>query len=193
MRVILFNLYPYRNHRESKRRRRVVAELSAGLLLGLCLCYLVGSEFSARVTTKEKFLSNLSVMEAEMAAQAAEVQNKKNRVAELNRQVGALQAVEKEALLASQWLSFLDGTVPSSVSMTRLSAKTDALMVNGFTSSVSELAQWVDQMEEGNALFESVELVTLVEPGAEGGNAVNTQLHQFEIKALLRGGQNAPR
>lgn len=193
MRVILFNLYPYRNHRESKRRRRVVAELSAGLLLGFCLCYLVGSEFSARVTTKEKFLSNLSVMEAEMAAQAAEVQNKKNRVAELDRQVGALQAVEKEALLASQWLSFLDGNVPSSVSMTRLSAKTDALMVNGFTSSVSELAQWVDQMEEGNALFESVELVTLVEPVAEGGNAVNMQLHQFEIKALLRGGQNAPR
>lgn len=202
MRVILFNLYPYRNHRESKRRRRVIAELSAGLLVGLFFCYAVGSEFSQRVANKENFLSNLSAMEAEMATQAAEVQIKKDRVAELSRQVGALEAVEKESLLASQWLSFLDRTVPNGVSLTRLSAKMDAMFIGGFTSSVSELAAWVDQMESGNALFQSVDLVTLVEaqPNAGSGttaitanNTAGQEVHQFEIKALLRGGQDAPR
>lgn len=194
MRVILFNLYPYRNLRESKQRKRVVVELVAGLLVGLMLCYAIGSEFSRRVALQESFLSNLSAMEAEMVAQAAEVQRKKDRVAELSRQVAALQAVEKESLLASKWLSFLDGTVPQNVSLTRLSTKMDAMFISGFTSSVSDLANWVDYMEAGNSLFQSVDLITLIEQGANSSELPEAgKVHQFEIKAMLRGVENAPR
>lgn len=194
MRVILFNLYPYRNLRESKQRRRVVVELVAGVLLGLLLCYAIGSEFSKRVALKENFLSNLSAMEADMVAQAAEVQKKKDRVTELSRQVAALQAVERESLLASKWLSFLDGTVPQGVSLTRLSTKMDAMFISGFTSSVSDLANWVDHMEAGNSLFQSVDLITLVEPSANASEMSEAgEMHQFEIKAMLRGAQDAAR
>ncbi|WP_334119128.1 PilN domain-containing protein [Limnobacter sp.] len=192
MRVILFNLSPYRVLRENKRRRRVVAELCAGLLAGLLFCYSVGSEFSDRVARKEQFLGNLSAMESEVATRAQEVQAMKDRLAVLNRQVSALKAVEEESLLASQWVSFLDGTVPNSVSITRVSAAKDVMTVNGFTDAVSGLAAWVDQMEAGNELFHSVDLITLTEP-ATGGGEKASQRHLFEIKASLRGGNDAPR
>ena len=192
MRVILFNLFPYRDLRQAKRRKRVVTEIVVGVLLGVMLCFAVSNEFSEREAMKTQFLDNLSAMEAEMATRVLEVQNKKDRVADLTRQVNALQAVEKESLLASQWLSYLDGSVPPTVSLTRVLVKDDVMLVNGFTSSVGSLSKWVDQMEAGNVLFESVDLVSLIEPTNVEANTVSKD-HQFEIKAMLRGGQNAPR
>lgn len=194
MRVILFNLYPYRAFREKKRRQRVMVELFTGLVAGLLLCFLVGNEFSDRAAKKEHFLSNLSAMEADVANQVLEVQAKKDRLAVLERQIGALQAVERESLLASHWVSFLDGTVPPRVSITRLSTVKDVLTVNGFTNAVSSLAAWVDQMERGNHLFHSVDLVTLTEPADGSKDAKKDgQRHLFEIKALLRGASDATR
>lgn len=192
MRVILFNLFPYRDLRQGKQRKRVIAELLVGLLLGVVLCLAVTNEFSEREARKIQFLSNLSAMEAEMETRAQEVQKKKDRVAELTRQVNALQAVEKESLLASQWLSYLDGSVPPAVSITRLLVKDDVMLLNGFTSSVDSLSKWVDQMEAGNLLFESVDLVSLIEPTNDVAK-IELKAHRFEIKVVLRGGQDAPR
>ena len=161
MRVILFNLYPYRVFRENRRRRRVLIELGLGLLLGLLVCLSVSNEFDARLEAKQAFMGNLSAMEADVAARVQEVQAMKNRVAELNRQIKALERVEAESLLASEWVSYLDSTVPSAVSLTRLMVEDDVMFINGFTSTVSSLAMWVDQMEAGNALFKSVELISV--------------------------------
>lgn len=188
MRVILFNLYPYRAFREDKRKRRIFAELGLGLVLGLALCYSIGNEFAHRVAEKQQFLSNLSARESDMETRVAHVQTMKDRVAVLDRQVKALKTVEEESLLASQWVSFLDQTVPANVSLTRLYVAKQVLYVNGFTDTVSSLAQWVEQMEAGNSLFKSVELVTVTEPGNEPQGAV-VKRHVFEIKAQLRGGQ----
>lgn len=193
MRVILFNLYPYRAFREKKRRQRVMAELFVGVVAGLLLCLSVSNDFSDRAAKKERFLSNLSAMETDVANQVQEVQVKKDRLAVLERQIGALKAVEVESLLASNWVSFVDGTVPSSVSITRLSAAKDVLTINGFTNVVSHLAEWVDQMEGGNHLFHSVDLVTLTEPDNDGKDVKEGQRHLFEIKALLRGASDATR
>lgn len=194
MRVILFNLYPYRVFREKKRRQRVMAELFVGVAAGLMLFFAVGAEFSDRAAKKERYLSNLSAMEAVVANEVKEVQAKKDRVAVLERQIDALQAVEKESLLASNWVSFLDGTVPASVSITKLSTAKDVMTINGFTNAVSSLAAWVDQMEQGNHLFHSVDLVTLTEPASDGKDVKEGgQRHLFEIKALLRGASDAIR
>ncbi|BET27289.1 Tfp pilus assembly protein PilN [Limnobacter thiooxidans] len=185
MRVILFNLFPYRADRELKNRRRVVLELAGGILAGLLVCNAIGNEFADRVARKSQFLSNLAAMEAEMAERVKVVQDKKDRVAVLKRQVNALKTVQAESLLASQWVSFLDATVPASVSMTRLYVIKGVLHVNGFTNTVSTLASWVDDMEAGNTLFKSVDLVTLIAPrdDAEGATAPR---HVFEIRAQLR-------
>ncbi|MCE2745160.1 MAG: PilN domain-containing protein [Burkholderiales bacterium] len=192
MRIILFNLYPYRALRETRRKRRVVAELAMGAVLGLGVCYAIGGEFQERVARQEAFLGNLSAMESELAAQVAQVQAMKNRVAVLSRQVNALEAVEKESILPSRWISYLDATVPSSVSMTSLLVSQDVLTINGFTDAVSSLAQWVDQMETGNSLFVSVDLVSVTEPSGTD-KKVQGNRHLFEIKAVLRGVENAPR
>ncbi|WP_341237507.1 PilN domain-containing protein [uncultured Limnobacter sp.] len=191
MRVILFNLYPYRALRESRKKRRLIAELTVGSLLGLGVCYAIGTEFEARVDRQEIFLGQLSAMESEMAARVIEVQAMKDRVAVLNRQVSALEAVEKESILASRWVSYLDGTVPSNVSMTRLFVSKEVLILNGFTEAVSSLAQWVDQMEAGNGLFESVDLVSVTEPKKTVDGAIDNR-HLFEIRAILRGTNHAP-
>lgn len=191
MRVILFNLYPYRALRESRRKRRVIAEFAIGAVLGLGACYSIGGEFNARVTRQEAFLGNLSAMESEMASRVAEVKAMQDKVTVLNRQVRALKAVEKESILASRWVSYLDGTVPSNVSMTRLFVSKDVLIVNGFTDAVSSLAQWVDQMEAGNSLFESVDLVSVTEPKRLVKGVVDNR-HLFEIRVVLRGTEYAP-
>lgn len=191
MRVILFNLYPYRVLRENRRRRRVLVELGLGLVLGLLVCLSISSEFDARLEAKQAFLGNLSAMETDVAARVQEVQVMKDRVAVLNRQINALEQVEVESLLASQWVSYLDSTVPSSVSLTRLKVEDDVMFINGFTSTVASLAKWVDQMEAGNALFKSVELISVTDPGGEGaGSAIPG--HVFEMRAMLRGGDDAP-
>lgn len=214
MRVILFNLYPYRAFRETHKKRRVILEMTVGSFLGLVLCYSVGSEFASRVAKKEQFLGNLSAMESEVANRVAEVQAKKDKMTVLSRQVDALKAVEKESILASRWVSYLDGTVPANVSLTRLFVQDSVMTVTGFTDSVSSLAQWVDQMEEGNNLFKSVDLVSVAEsrrgsPGvpltkplqsvpitqvAQGNQVTQPQktnpverFHVFEIKVKLRG------
>jgi len=192
MRIILFNLSPYLALRETRRKRRVVAELAMGAGLGLGVCYAIGGEFQERVARQEAFLGNLSAMESELAAQVAQVQAMKNRVAVLSRQVNALEAVEKESILPSRWISYLDATVPSSVSMTSLLVSQDVLTINGFTDAVSSLAQWVDQMETGNSLFVSVDLVSVTEPSGTD-KKVQGNRHLFEIKAVLRGVENAPR
>jgi len=193
MRVILFNLYPYRVWRESRRRRRVLVELGLGLAAGLMLCLSISGEFDARIEAKQSFLSNLSAMEADVAAQVLEVQAMKERVAVLNRQITALERVEVESLLASQWVSYLDSTVPSTVSLTRLMVEDDVMFINGFTSTVASLARWADQMESGNALFESVELVSVTDKEVAAGEGSSKSAHEFEMRAMLRGGDDAPR
>ena len=186
MRVIVFNLFPYRAAREKKCRQRVLAELSAGVALGALLCFLIGNEFSDRAEKKERFLSNLSAMEAEVASQVKAIQAKKERVVVLERQIGTLRAIEKESILASNWVSFLDSTVPAEVSITRLVAGKDALTIAGNTEAVSSLASWIDLMEGGNHLFRSADLITLTEPANAGKDAKGERRHQFEIKVLLR-------
>jgi Tfp pilus assembly protein PilN len=195
MRVILFNLSPYRAQRENILRRRVLAELVCGLFLGLLFCYAVSSEFSERVSEKEQYLGQLFAVEAEVTSRVQKVEKMKERLDELNRQVNALKSVEKESLLASYWVSYLDETMPSEVSLTSLVVLNEVLVVKGFTDAVSNLAKWVDQMELGNQLFQSVDLVsvTVDDPKKSVGKVVDNQRHQFEIKAQLRGGQDASR
>lgn len=192
MRVILFNLYPYRALREKQRKRRLIAELTVGSLLGLGLCFGIDSQFDQRVQRQEIFLGQLSAMESDMASRITQVQAMKDRVAVLNRQVNALKAVEKESVMASRWVSYLDSTVPSNVSMTRLQVSEKVLVVNGFTEAVSSLANWVDQMETGNSLFESVDLVSVTEQNKMAGSLIENR-HLFEIRAILRGVDHASR
>lgn len=192
MRVILFNLFPYRADSERKKRRRVVVELAVGVLAGLLICNALGNEFADRLATKDQFMSNLEAMEAEMAERVMVVQERKDRVTTLKRQVNALKTVQRESLLASQWVSFLDATVPASVSMTRLYVAKGVLHVNGFTNTVSALASWVDNMEAGNTLFQSVDLVTLVAP-RDDADGVTAPRHVFEIRAPLREASDEPR
>lgn len=193
MRVILFNLFPYRAQREARKKRQVLAELSVGALLGLFFCYSLHLEFEAREASKQDFLGNLTAMEGEMANRVAQVQAMKDRLAVLNRQVDALQAVERESLLASRWVSYLDGTVPGNVSVNRVLVSDDLMVVNGFTDAVSSLAKWVDQMEAGNSLFASVDLVSVNEPNAGKEGIQADSRHLFEIRAVLRGVRNETR
>lgn len=190
MRVILFNLYPYRLQREAKQRKRVLVELGVAMLLGALLCLGISQEFADRAAIQQAFLSRLSATEAEMASQVARIQDMKNRVEVLKRQVNALKGVEMESALASQWVSYFDTTVPGSVSLTRLLVNEELIVLNGFTSTVSSLASWVDQMESGNRLFESVDLVSVTEQEVKSPPGA-TPRHVFEIRAILRRGEHA--
>ncbi|HEX4856433.1 MAG TPA: hypothetical protein VFV28_06435 [Limnobacter sp.] len=195
MRVILFNLYPYRLQRERRRKKRVISELAVGAALGLLLCWSVTVEFSRRVEEKQAFTARLGAIEEEVAARVQQIQAMKDRVAVLKRQVNALTAVEKESVLASQWVSYFDATVPANVSLTRLFVTDREIVLNGMTPAVSSLGQWVNQMEAGNRLFSSVDLVSVTEqldkPGKQDrqvspSTSTSTSRHLFEIRALLR-------
>lgn len=187
MRVILFNVFPYRDRLIQRRKLRVMTELSAGLLAAVLVAFLVWSDFDDRLNRQTQYLDQLASMEAEIAARVARVQTMKDEAQRLRRQVTALESVEKESLQASQVLSYLDNSLPRTVALSRMALKDSVLVINGLAESVPQLAKWVEGMEGNQRLFKHVDFVFLrdaarpipeKEPSKDGP-------HQFEIKLGL--------
>ncbi|HEX4878338.1 MAG TPA: hypothetical protein VFV39_00705 [Limnobacter sp.] len=192
MRVILFNLYPYRERRNVAKKRRVLAEMAAAFGLGALLCWMVSAEFDARIRNQQTYLQELGQMEADLARRVHEVQQKKDRVTALKRQVNALEAVEAQSMVAGELIAYLDESLPEPVNVNRLLLADGVLYINGHTKAVADLAAWVGQLEVEDTLFSKVDLVFVRTPEINDSVAKkDTQtpdLHVFEIKAILTGG-----
>lgn len=192
MRVIVFNVYPYRDRFKKAKTIRVFSELGVGVSLALALAWGVNTDLTDRLGKQQSYKTELSRMEEEIASRVARVQAMKDEAANLRRQVDALEAVERDSLVASNVLSYLDAGLPKAVGLTKLNFAKNVLVVQGLAESVPQLAKWVEGMEGNSALFKRVDLVYLKDEQlnpANGGKAPDGSPHQFELRLEL---QSAP-
>ena len=186
MRVILFNVFPYRDRHIKNRTARVASELAVGVGLAILFTFLVWSDFDDRLQKQTQYLNELATIEAEIASRAARVQTMKDEAQRLRRQVNALESVEKESVQASHVLSYLDKSLPQAVALSRMSFKDSELVINGMADSVPQLAKWVEGMESNLSLFNRVDFVFLRDATRPSEKPPTTDgPHQFEIKLRL--------
>ncbi|HEX4843249.1 MAG TPA: PilN domain-containing protein [Limnobacter sp.] len=188
MRVILFNLYPYRTQRNQAKQRRVVLEILMAMFAVLVFCYLVRAELDGDLERQQIYLQELGRLESDIARQVAEIQSKKDRIQVLKRQIEALEAVERESLVVSDLMAYLDASIPNQVSLRRLAFEDGVLTLMGTTHAVADLASWLAHLEAESELFSKVDLVfvRLKENASKvEGGALE---HEFEIKATIQRG-----
>jgi Tfp pilus assembly protein PilN len=185
MRVIVFNVYPYRDRFKKAKTVRVFSELGLGVSLALALAWGVSTDLTERLGKQASYKTELSRMEEEIASRVARVQAMKDEASNLRRQVDALEAVERDSLVASNVLSYLDAGLPKSVGLSKLNFANNVLLVQGLTESVPQLAKWVEDMEGNSSLFKSVDLVYLKDE--LNGKEPDGGPHQFEVRLVLQG------
>lgn len=190
MRVILFNLFPYRERRNEAKRRMVLCQIGVSAVLALVVAGLVNVEFQRRYSIQDEYLMRLGRLEEDLTRKVAQVQQQRDRVLELKRQIKALEDVEAQSVVASELMAFLDQSLPMPVGLNRLVLREGELVVEGYTSSVSELAAWVARLELEDELFHAVDLVYVRTTPSEDQDGRPSGMHQFEIKAVLKGGAN---
>ncbi|WP_370262834.1 PilN domain-containing protein [Limnobacter sp.] len=190
MRVILFNLFPYRERRNEATRRMVLCQIGVSAVLALVVAGLVNAEFQRRYSIQDEYLMRLGRLEEDLTRKVAQVQQQRDRVLELKRQIKALEDVEAQSVVASELMAFLDESLPMPVGLNRLVLREGELAVEGYTSSVSELAAWVARLELEDELFHTVDLVYVRTTPSEDQDGRPSGMHQFEIKAVLKGGAN---
>ena len=188
MRVILFNFYPYRERRQSAALKRYFMALVAAATVAGALAVVVSQEFQARVDAKLSYLDRLDTFKVQVAEQVQQTKDIQARVEALNRQVQALKSVERDSMQVSHWLSFFEQTKPEAVTLKRVFTQDGALELQGATTTVNVLAGWVEKMELGNALFDSVGLVHVLEQESPREDGVDDLplLHDFRLVASPR-------
>lgn len=193
MRVIVFNVYPYRDRLKKGKTARVLTELGVGALLALGVVVAISSDFSSRLALQSTYKTELSRMEGEIATRVARVQAMKDEVQDLRRKVEALESVERESLVASTVMSYLDVGMPRTVGLKKMSLTKGVMLIQGVAESVPQLASWVQAMEQNAELFKRVDLMyvrDVEQTAAEKPKdaVVNLDLpHQFEVRLELTG------
>ena len=188
MRVILFNFYPYRERREAAVLKRYGMAMAGTASVAIALAFAVSQEFQARVDSKLTYLNKLETFKAQVAEHVQQTKEIEARVEVLSRQVRVLKSIERDSMQVSHWLSFFEQTKPVPVMLNRIFTENGALQLQGTTTTVDVLANWVEQMEVGNALFDSVGLIKVQEQEPSSASVVEdpASSHGFSLTALPR-------
>ncbi len=190
MRVILFNFYPYRARRENAALKRYGMAMVGTATLAIALAFSVSQAFQARVESKLIYLDKLETFKAQVVEQVQQTKDIEARVEVLSRQVQLLKSIERDSIQVSHWLSFFEQSKPASVTLSRIFTQDGALQLQGATTTVEVLANWVDQMEVGNALFDSVGLINVLEQESSSRTDADDQVnsHDFSLIATPKKG-----
>ena len=195
MRVILFNLLPYRQIRLQRQRKRFWIQTAAVLLISVFFSFLISNDLSERLTLKGDLLAQIENIEQQIKDQAARSRALKEERDDLNRRIQTLESVDGKSNRHSQLFSILDTSRPVTVSLVSLSLEKDELKLIGLTASLSELSRWVNDLKNEKSLFGQISIVevrsmsdsvTDVSAKPDGETALNAaNLHEFELKLDL--------
>ncbi|MFN4327282.1 MAG: PilN domain-containing protein [Limnobacter sp.] len=171
MRVILFNLAPYRAHRYRLARLRTTATLAAAVVVALLIPLCVSLDLSEREAAQTAYMEELGTVERQIADRVAKVQTLKDEMNRLQNQVDALEDVERKSLRVSRMFSYLEATMPGQVGLKSLTMKEGDWSVSGYTDSVPQFAEWVQGMEKEGSLLKDVRVKYLRQVDAQNPNA----------------------
>ncbi|HEY1059200.1 MAG TPA: hypothetical protein VGE55_10775 [Limnobacter sp.] len=191
MRLIVFNLYPYRQLSLNRRRRRVIAELSACLVLIVSALTTASLWISDRLDAQQAYQNALRDTQQQIAQRVAHVQSMKAQLQTLREQVLALRSVQDKAMLASTMVAALENGFPETTEVSKVLFKEGGLQVSGTTSSVAAFTAWVHQLETRRGVFSQVEVVRLRQP-VRDNQLVDNNRHEFDMKMRLNPRGSAP-
>lgn len=180
MRLILFNLMPYRELREAwVRKVFFVKAASALVVLGL-LWWSVDAQFEERLTEKQSQRERIKQAEADIAKRVAHVDAMRSELDQLKGKVDTLKSLDQKAIWSAQILSLLDSTKPRSVYLSSVKVKGDLVEIKGMTSAVPTLGTWVKLLETEGNFLRGAEL-KLIKSGTSEGKQDASGLHHFDL------------
>lgn len=184
MRLILFNLAPYRARKERLKKIAFYTQMAVVLGVSLVFCYAVSNELESRAVAKESYLHEISSIEQNIQLQANQVSVLEQKLTVLRRQAETLRSIEQDTLLSSQLLAVLDQSLPSGMALAKVTVNPYVVTVYGRTNSVSTLAQWTQLLKSFPKVYSNSELVRLimVDSGKAGTKGL---LHDFELKLTV--------
>lgn len=197
MRIILFNLLPYRQIRLQRQKKVFWTQATAVLLVAVAFCYLITDDLASRVNRKSDLLAQIENVEQQIANQASRSQALRSERDDLIRRIEILESVDAKSARHSQLFSLFDSSRPEQVSLVSLGFEQEQLSLKGLTTSLSQLSQWVNDLKEQSALFRQINIIEVRsvlmsavsgsstqsssgEPGLDDG-----KLHEFELKLDL--------
>lgn len=195
MRVVLFNLTPYRKVIEQKRQRKFWMLSVLVLSLGALFCYQVTSELNDRLAAKQKFIEDIEEVTLQVADRARQAEALRKEREILQSRVRLLEAVDKRSMAQCKVFERLDGSRPERSRISSLNLKSGLLAVSGETADVPVLSSWVEQLDEDKDLFDQTDIVEVekwVPPGSNGTvlkevtwGGQRLDFHEFTLQAKL--------
>lgn len=186
MRVILFNLTPYRERREALQRQLFLGESMLVLLGALLLCWSVNSVLDEKVNAKQAYLDRIHALQQTVADRVAEVDGIKKKLTTLQRQVSVLKSIESDSRFSSELLSVIDQSIPQGMALKRIVVSRDKVFLIGRTDNVNTLARWVAYLKRFPKVYSDASLisVTLAQDTKtnDKGIAPADALHDFELQ-----------
>lgn len=180
MRLILFNLMPYREQREARLRKVFFIKAVVAMAGLLGLWWSVDSHFTERLLEKEAQRERIKQAETDIANRVARVDAMKSELDQLKGKVETLKSLDQKAIWSGQILSLLDSTKPRSVYVASIKVKGDVLEVTGMTSAVPVLSTWVKLLETEGNFLRGAEL-KLINAKTSDGKVDPTGLHHFDL------------
>ncbi|MDH4396598.1 MAG: PilN domain-containing protein [Limnobacter sp.] len=180
MRLILFNLMPYREIRES-RLRKVFFIKAAVAVAGIgALWWGVDSEFSGRLMDKQLQMSRIKQAEVDIAKRVARVDEMRVELDQLKVKVATLKSLDQKAIWSGQILALLDSTKPQAVYLDSIKVKGDVVQITGMTTAMPTLSTWVKLLETEGNFLKGAE-VKLIKAKTTDGKVDPVGIHQFDL------------
>lgn len=180
MRLILFNLMPYRELREARVRNVFFVKAASALVVLGLLWWSVDTQFEERLTEKQSQRERIKQAEADIAKRVARVDAMKSELDQLKGKVDTLKSLDQKAIWSAQILSLLDSTKPRSVYLSSVKVKGDLVEIKGMTSAVPTLGTWVKLLETEGNFLRGAEL-KLIKSSTGDGKQDASGLHHFDL------------
>ncbi|HEX5486726.1 MAG TPA: PilN domain-containing protein [Limnobacter sp.] len=186
MRVILFNLAPYRQQREILNRTIFYVELLVTFSISILLCWAISDALSEKITAKQEYLNRIHALQSTVANRIAEMEKVKSKLVVLRGQVAILRSIESDSRFSSELLSVIDKTIPQGVALNQISVSRSKVSLIGRTDNLNVLAKWVDYLKSfhetySDAALVSVNLVRSSKTDKSEPNS-NDAVHDFELQ-----------
>lgn len=191
MRLILFNLMPYREQREARLRKVFFLKAAVAVAGLVALWGGVDSHFDRRLMEKEAQRERIKQAEADIAKRVARVDAMKSELDQLKNKVATLKSLDQKAIWSGQILSLLDSTKPRSVYLASIKVKGDVVEITGTTSAVPVLGTWVKLLETEGNFLRGAEL-KLINAKTSDGKVDPTGLHHFDLNLNASSLPNLP-
>lgn len=197
MRVIVFNLVPYRQSRTLRKKSTFWAQAAAVAIFSALLGYLINDELNTRIMMKNDLLVQMETVQSQIANQASRAEALKWERDDLKQRIAILESVDKKSQRQSQLFAMLDEGRPKMASLSTLSLEKHRVEITGVTANLPQLSYWVSDLKSKDEFVSQVNIVEVTgvktEQRATGEGSkdndvlrlITNNLHDFRLTVDL--------